>query len=70
MIRKTIQLALYAYRNAFSLLWLGGCKFYPTCSRYASDAVEKHGSGRGLLLTFRRLFRCHPFGPGGYDPVP
>ena len=46
------------------------CRFTPTCSQYAVEAVERHGAGRGLLLTARRLGRCRPGGPSGYDPIP
>lgn len=46
------------------------CRFTPTCSHYAAEAVERHGSRRGLALTARRLGRCRPGGPSGYDPVP
>lgn len=49
---------------------LSPCRFYPSCSTYALDAVEMHGTGRGLWLAVRRLVRCRPFGPSGYDPVP
>jgi hypothetical protein len=51
--------------------WLGGqCRFSPTCSRYAEDAVRAHGASRGVLLASRRVLRCNPFGRGGLDPVP
>jgi len=46
------------------------CRFYPSCSSYAVEAFETHGSVRGSWLTLRRLARCRPFGPSGYDPVP
>lgn len=46
------------------------CRFEPSCSRYAYEAIEVHGAGRGLWLATRRLGRCHPGTPGGYDPVP
>jgi putative membrane protein insertion efficiency factor len=46
------------------------CRFYPTCSIYAINSIEKHGATRGLWLTIRRILRCQPFSPGGYDPVP
>jgi len=47
-----------------------GCRFAPTCSEYARLAIEQHGMARGLWLALRRLGRCHPFHPGGYDPPP
>lgn len=51
--------------------WLGShCRFEPTCSRYAIQALERHGAGVGSYLTLRRLFRCHPWCRGGCDPVP
>ena len=46
------------------------CRFFPTCSEYSREAIQTHGSGRGLWLTVRRLARCRPFGPSGFDPVP
>jgi putative membrane protein insertion efficiency factor len=47
-----------------------GCKFHPTCSQYAAEAIEIHGAGHGGWLALRRLARCHPFSGGGFDPVP
>ncbi len=51
---------------------LGGrtCRFAPTCTQYTLTALEKHGPGRGLLLAVKRVLKCHPFNPGGWDPVP
>ncbi|RLB95232.1 MAG: membrane protein insertion efficiency factor YidD [Deltaproteobacteria bacterium] len=46
------------------------CRFTPTCSQYAYEAVSRYGAVRGGLMAFKRLLRCHPFHPGGYDPVP
>lgn len=46
------------------------CRFEPTCSNYALEAIETYGAGRGTYLTIRRLLRCRPFGPSGYDPIP
>lgn len=61
---------IYLYRVTLGP-WLGGhCRFQPTCSRYAIEAYLSHGPIRGSWLTLRRLMRCHPFGPHGFDPVP
>ena len=46
------------------------CRFYPSCSEYARDAIERHGAAKGMSLAARRIGRCHPYHPGGYDPVP
>ena len=62
--------AVRAYRYLFSP-WLGSaCRFEPTCSAYALDALERHGAGAGLALTVARVGRCHPWCEGGFDPVP
>ncbi len=50
--------------------WHNSCRFQPTCSNYAIEAFETHGTLKGLLLTIKRLLRCNPFCKGGYDPVP
>ncbi len=51
--------------------WLGPkCRYTPTCSHYATEALKKHGAIKGLYLTFRRIAKCHPWGGSGYDPVP
>lgn len=59
-----------AYQVMLSPLLIGSCKFYPTCSDYFIQAVREWGILRGGWLGIRRLLRCHPFGPGGLDPVP
>jgi putative membrane protein insertion efficiency factor len=61
---------LKAYRFAISPLYGQVCRYHPTCSAYALEAVETHGALRGMWLALRRLLRCHPWNPGGYDPVP
>lgn len=57
------------YQRRASPVLPPSCRFYPSCSRYAAEAVEKHGLLRGTALAARRLVRCHPFSAGGYDPV-
>ena len=63
-----IQLVL-VYRATLGRLLGGHCRFHPTCSQYAIDAVNKYGAARGAWKTVRRLARCHPFGGKGYDPA-
>lgn len=58
------------YRFTLSPLLGPRCRFYPSCSAYALEAVDRHGALRGLWLALRRIGRCHPWHPGGYDPVP
>ncbi len=65
-----VALPIRAYRLLLSP-WVGhGCRFQPTCSAYALEALERHGAFKGTLLTVRRIGRCHPAGGAGYDPVP
>lgn len=61
---------IWLYRVAFSPLFAGVCRFQPSCSHYAEEAIRLHGPGRGVALAVRRLLRCHPFGGSGYDAVP
>jgi putative membrane protein insertion efficiency factor len=58
------------YQRALSPLLPPACRFTPTCSEYAREAVERHGAARGSWLAVKRIARCHPFVAGGYDPVP
>jgi len=57
------------YRHYISPLRGPTCRFYPSCSAYAQEAIEKYGTIKGGWLAVRRVLRCHPFNPGGYDPV-
>ena len=67
---RLLILAIEAYRVVLAPLVGGYCRFYPSCSVYGQEAVQRHGAVRGLRLTAARLLRCHPFHPGGVDPVP
>lgn len=62
--------AVRSYQLFLGPLFPAACRYYPSCSQYAVEALERHGAWRGTLLTVRRIGRCHPFHPGGYDPVP
>ena len=69
-MKKFLLGLIVSYRYLISP-WLGNhCRFYPSCSLYAQQAIERHGAWHGTGLALRRLLRCHPFHPGGYDPVP
>ena len=61
---------LRGYQYAVSPLLGTNCRFYPTCSDYAREAIERHGALKGAWLALRRVMRCHPYHPGGFDPVP
>jgi putative membrane protein insertion efficiency factor len=69
-MRRVIRALLRAYQLLVSPLLGQRCRFYPSCSQYALEAVTRYGSLRGSALALRRLARCHPFNAGGYDPVP
>lgn len=62
--------ALRSYQLVLRPLWPPACRFAPSCSEYAVEALSRHGAVRGALLALRRVARCHPWDPGGWDPVP
>ena len=68
-MQRVVILALHGYKRFISPLLPSACRFYPTCSDYMREAVEKHGLLRGVWMGLKRLVRCHPFDEGGYDPV-
>jgi putative membrane protein insertion efficiency factor len=68
--RRLLVLAIRFYRWTLSPLLGPACRFEPSCSHYAAEAIERHGAARGLWLAARRVGRCHPLGSSGYDPVP
>ena len=70
MLSKVLLLLISAYRNWVSPLLGPHCRFIPSCSAYAAEAITRHGAWRGAFLAIRRLSRCHPFTPCNYDPVP
>jgi putative membrane protein insertion efficiency factor len=68
--RRLAILLVRAYQLGLSPIFGGQCRYYPSCSAYAIEALERHGALRGGWLAVRRIGRCHPFRPGGFDPVP
>ena len=69
-MKQLLILFVRAYQVAISPLLPAACRYHPTCSHYAVEALEKHGALRGGLLAMKRIARCHPFRAGGFDPVP
>ena len=70
LLGYTLLAFVRGYQVLLSPIVGGACRFEPSCSRYMTEAIERHGAGRGAWLGIRRLARCHPFGSHGYDPVP
>lgn len=68
--RRIVMLPIRGYQKFISPALPPSCRFSPSCSQYTLEAVTKYGALKGLWLGVRRLIRCHPFNPGGYDPVP
>ena len=73
-VRRLPRRALIAFVRGYQLvlspIFGGACRYYPSCSAYAIEALERHGALRGGWLAIARIGRCHPFRPGGFDPVP
>lgn len=70
MTKKMLLLLIRGYRRFLSPLFPPCCRFYPTCSSYAMEAISKYGAAKGGWLALKRICKCHPFHDGGYDPVP
>lgn len=70
MLQRFLIGGIRFYQRALSPLKPPSCRFAPTCSAYAVEAIQRHGAGRGSWLALRRILRCHPFNEGGFDPVP
>lgn len=70
MLKKIAILLIKFYKTFISPVLPHSCRFYPTCSNYTLIAIERYGIFRGGILGAKRILRCHPFNPGGYDPVP
>lgn len=68
--RTVLVLLVRGYQVSISPLLPPSCRYFPSCSAYAVEALERHGALKGSWLAARRILRCHPFTPGGYDPVP
>ena len=69
-MKHVLVFLVRAYQVGLSPLLPASCRYYPSCSTYAIEALEKHGAARGAWLAARRVLRCHPFRAGGFDPVP
>ncbi|HHN64341.1 MAG TPA: membrane protein insertion efficiency factor YidD [Nitrospirae bacterium] len=69
MMKKFLILLIKFYQLFISPVLPGSCRFVPTCSEYSKEAIRKYGALKGSLLTIKRISKCHPFHPGGYDPV-
>ncbi len=70
MLARILTVAIRGYQRGISPFLPAACRFTPTCSEYARQAIDAHGARRGSYLALRRLVRCHPWGGSGYDPVP
>lgn len=69
LFKNLLVLLIKFYQKFISPLKKPSCRFYPTCSQYAVESINKYGSVKGVILAVKRILKCHPFNPGGYDPV-
>lgn len=69
-MKAVLVAAIRGYQLAIRPLLGANCRFYPSCSDYAREAIERHGAAMGSWLATKRIAKCHPYHPGGYDPVP
>lgn len=69
-MRRVLVAIIRAYQYVLAPWWGRQCRFAPSCSHYAIEALERHGALAGSWLALKRILRCHPWNPGGYDPVP
>lgn len=67
---KLLLVLIRGYKYAISPLLGQNCRFFPSCSEYTAQAIQKHGVCKGACLGLKRILRCHPWNPGGFDPVP
>jgi len=69
-LARLALMLIRGYQHSLGYLFAGSCRYYPSCSRYTYEAIERYGAWRGGWMGFKRIMRCHPFHKGGYDPVP
>ena len=69
-MKQVLTTAIRGYQYVFRPMLGYNCRFFPSCSDYAMEAIERHGAAKGSWLAAKRIGRCHPYHPGGYDPVP
>ncbi len=70
IIKSSLLLFIKGYQLFLSPYLKPSCRFYPTCSEYSHKAISRYGIIKGLFLSLKRILRCHPYNPGGFDPVP
>ncbi len=69
-MKQAFVFLIRGYQLFLSPLFPASCRYYPTCSQYAIEAIEKHGAAKGFWFAIKRISRCHPFRAGGFDPIP